>query len=75
MKNNKMIILGWSIPLSICYCAKVELLQVLTVRLKYLAFKDRFSSKIMRSSSIVTLKHMFGLIFRSVLCTQVLQIK
>ncbi len=57
--------------LSIFNCAKVELLQV---HFKYLAFKDY--SKIIQSSSKVTLKHILGLILRKVHCAQeVCQIK
>ncbi len=45
--------------------------------MKYLAFKDRYYSKTIQSSSIETLKHILGLILRNVHCahTVVLHIK
>ncbi len=53
----------------------MERLQVYSlVNFKYLAFKEQYYSKI--KQSILTLKHILGLIFRNVHCVQVvLQIK
>ncbi len=44
-------------------CAKVELFQVnFRYTFKYFAFKDLYYSKIIQSSSTVTLKHILGLV-------------
>ncbi len=62
---------------SILDCAKVELLQVYfryTLDISHL--KTNINKKIIQSSSLVTLKHILGLILGNVNCAQVvLQIK
>ncbi len=44
------------------FCSFVTTASILQVHFKYLAFKDRYYSKIIKSSSIVILKHILGLI-------------